>query len=47
MMGVALDRYLSGRNAMLANEIYEKIHFIPICFLICFNSFLNFGFLKS
>ena len=22
MMGVALDRYLPGRNAMLANEVY-------------------------
>ena len=27
MMGVALDRYLPGRNAMLANEVYvSKLH---------------------
>ena len=24
MMGTALDRYLPGRNAMLANEVYVR-----------------------
>ena len=31
MMGVALDRYLPGRNAMLANEAYVLF---PQCFLL-------------
>ena len=26
MMGAALDRYLPGRNVMLANEAYVKFH---------------------
>ena len=28
MMGVALDRYLPGRNAMLANEAYVIIFWL-------------------
>ena len=30
-MGVALDRYLPGRNVMLANEVYVLF---PQCFLL-------------
>ena len=30
MMGVALNRYLPERNAMLVNESYVILYFVPI-----------------
>ena len=48
LMGLEVDFEGKGRELLAsmvraASEIYS----IPICFLICFSSFLNFGFLKS